>query len=84
MSARPAKKCKLCGNDTTTRCSICKELLICSKACMKAIWPKHKRTCRRAASDVDALTEDMSELELDNERRLWLVIPEPEQKTIAE
>ena len=51
---------------------------------MKAIWPKHKRTCRRAASDVDVLTEDMSELELDNERRLWLVIPEPEQKTIAE
>ena len=84
MSAQPSKKCEWCGNDTTTRCSVCRELLICSKACMKAIWPEHKRTCRKkAATAVDVLTEELSKVELDHERSLWLVIPEPEHKTIA-
>ena len=78
MSAQPSKKREWCGNDTTTRCSVCKKLLICSKACMKAIWPEHKRTYRKkAATTVDVLTEDLSKVKLDNERSLWLVIPEP-------
>jgi hypothetical protein len=51
---------------------------------MKAIWLEHKCTCRKkAATAVDALAEHLSKVELDNERSLWLVIPEPEHKTIA-
>ena len=51
---------------------------------MKAIWPEHKRTCRKkAATAVDVLTEELSKVELDHEKSLWLVIPEPEHKTIA-
>ena len=52
---------------------------------MKAIRPKHMRTCRKkAAIVVDTPAEDLIRAKLDHERNLWPVIPEPEQLTIAE
>ena len=67
-----SKPCEWCDKDTTTRCSQCREIHLCSKACMKLIWKEHKRTCERveqAGSAVDALTEDLRELSVETEGR---------------
>ena len=83
-----SKPCEWCDKDTTTRCSQCREIHLCSKACMKLIWKEHKRTCERAkqaGSAVDALTEDLRELSVETEgqTRWWLKLQE-QQKLIAE
>ena len=82
-----SKPCEWCDKDTTTRCSQCREIHLCSKACMKLIWKEHKRTCERverAGSAVDALTEDLRELSVETEgqTRWWLKLQE-QQKLIA-
>ena len=83
-----SKPCEWCDKDTTTRCSQCREIHLCSKACMKLIWKEHKRTCERveqAGSAVDALMEDLRELSVETEgqTRWWLKLQE-QQKLIAE
>ena len=53
---------------------------------MKLIWREHKRTCQRmeqAANAVDALTEDLSKVELDDKRRWWLLFNPDDQELIA-
>ena len=37
----------------TTSCSQCREIHLCSKACMKLIWKEHKRTCKRVEQATD-------------------------------
>ena len=83
-----SKPCEWCDKDTTIVCSQCREIHLCSKACMKLIWKEHKRTCERveqAGSAVDALMEDLRELSVETEgqTRWWLKLQE-QQKLIAE
>ena len=60
-------------------------LPVFSQACMKALSKEHKRSCEKKeeVSADDALADQLEGLKLE-QKRLWLVIPEPEQKTIAE
>ena len=72
-----SKPCEWCDKDTTIVCSQCREIHLCSKACMKLIWKEHKRTCERveqASSAVDALTDDLRELivETEGQTHWWL------------
>ena len=65
-----SKPCEWCDKETTTRCSQCREIHLCSKACMKLIWKEHKRTCesvKQATSTVHALMEDLRELSVETE-----------------
>ena len=76
-----SKPCEWCDKDTTIVCSQCREIHLCSKACMKLIWKEHKRTCERveqAGSAVDALMEDLRELSVETEgqTRWWLKLQE--------
>ena len=67
-----SKPCEWCDKETTTRCSQCREIHLCSKACMKLIWKEHKCTCERvelAARAVDALTRNLRELSVETEGR---------------
>ena len=59
-------------------------LPVCSQACMKALSKEHKRSCenKEEVSADDALADQLEGLKLE-QKRLWLVIPEQEQKTIA-
>ena len=40
-------KCAWCGKHTTTRCSQCHHVRVCSQACMKSMYKTHKRVCVR-------------------------------------
>ena len=40
-------KCAWCGKHTTTRCSQCHHVRVCSQACMKLMYKTHKRVCVR-------------------------------------
>ena len=65
-----SKPCEWCDKDTITLFSQCREIHLCSKACVKLIWKEHKRTCERvkqATSTVHALTEDLRELSVETE-----------------
>ena len=59
-------------------------LPVFSQACMKALSKEHKRSCEKKeeVSADDALADQLEGLKLE-QKRLWLVIPEQEQKTIA-
>ena len=51
-----------CGQPSTLRCSQCKSMYYCSKACQRQHWPAHKASCRKAApatprQDLGALFE---------------------------
>jgi hypothetical protein len=83
-----SKPCEWCDKDTTIIFSQCREIHLCSKACVKLIWKEHKRTCERveqATSAVDALTEDLRGLSVETEgqTRRWLKLKE-QQKLIAD
>ena len=52
-----SKPCEWCDKDTTTRCSQCREIHLCSKACMKLIWKEHKRTCERVEQAASAVEQ---------------------------
>ena len=83
-----SKPCEWCDKDTTIVCSQCREIHLCSKACMKLIWKEHKRTCDRAelaGSAVDALREDLRELSVETEGQTrWRLKLQEQQKLIAE
>jgi len=38
-------KCKRCGKDGVSRCSLCKIERYCSETCQGLDWPKHKKVC---------------------------------------
>jgi len=40
-----AMHCMACGNVCTTRCSACKRVFYCSRACQKKNWQAHKPDC---------------------------------------
>ena len=91
MSSHRSKPCEWCGTPTTTRCSGCNEIHICSKACMKLMWKEHKRTCRKKKTDTtiaittttDVLVGQLAGLKV-GQRRFWLEVRAPEHKLIAE
>ena len=90
MSSSNTKPCEWCDKPTTTRCSGCNEIHICSRACMKLIWKEHKRTCQKkkatiatACTATDALVQEVSKVTA-GKRSLWLKLQGPEQKLIAE
>ena len=87
ISARPKKveRCEWCGNDAATRCSVCKELPVCSQACMKALWRDHKHTCTKnqAPSAADELADELEGMRLDV-RGLWLRLLPDDQKHVVE
>ena len=58
---------------------------LCSKACLKSYWTKHKRVCekKKPATVTDSLADELASLKLE-QRSLWLKIKEPEQQLIAE
>ncbi len=73
------------------KCSGCREIHLCSKACLKLVWKEHKRTCEKiraavapaTATATDALAEDLGKVKLDKKKRLWLLLQWSEQKIIA-
>ena len=40
-------KCAWCGKHSTSRCSQCHHVRVCSQACMKKLYKTHKRVCVR-------------------------------------
>ena len=85
--------CEWCEKPTPLKCSGCREIYLCSKACLKLVWKEHKRTCekRKAAaatatatvSATDALAEDLGKVKLAKKKRLWLLLQWSEQEIIA-
>lgn len=45
-------RCQCCQEKTRMRCPACKYTYICSKACQKKIWQKHKLECKTMALRV--------------------------------
>ena len=43
----PSKQCEWCGKQARSRCSDCRLVVFCSKACQKKAWPRHKYVCVR-------------------------------------
>jgi len=39
------KACLVCGVQTSLRCQLCKEAAFCRRACQKAGWKEHKKSC---------------------------------------
>jgi len=42
-----------CGGPGISRCSGCSREVYCSKQCQKSMWPKHKGSCKVAASSTE-------------------------------
>ena len=49
----PMEKCAVCGKQgeasAIPRCSRCKMIRYCSRACQSTDWPRHKAACKAAA-----------------------------------
>jgi len=44
----PTKKCGRCGANGNSRCTKCRVVTYCSKACQAEHWPEHKKACKKA------------------------------------
>ncbi|KAI9020637.1 hypothetical protein DFJ74DRAFT_707683 [Hyaloraphidium curvatum] len=44
------KPCGACGRPGTYQCSVCKELVYCSRQCQTDNWPSHRRECKDLAA----------------------------------
>ncbi|CEL95935.1 unnamed protein product [Vitrella brassicaformis CCMP3155] len=50
--------CKVCEANTITKCSACRFIFYCSKACERSDWQDHKAKCRRACEAMAAAKAD--------------------------
>ncbi|KAF4034153.1 MYND finger [Phytophthora infestans] len=49
--------CENCGKPSHKRCSRCKAFAVCDKACMAAIWRRHKPDCNNVVATQKQLNE---------------------------
>ncbi|ETN17270.1 hypothetical protein PPTG_05111 [Phytophthora nicotianae INRA-310] len=49
--------CENCGKPSHKRCSRCKAFAVCDKACMVAIWSRHKPDCNNVVAARKKLAE---------------------------
>jgi len=55
--------CHQCGNEAAHRCSRCKKISFCSRACQKKAWPLHKKECMPPSSPLAVAMTPPSEMD---------------------
>ena len=61
QDARVMKPCSKCGQPAGMKCSRCRAVRYCCRACQTSDWPAHKAACSRAAAAAAALATGPAE-----------------------
>src|SRR3989337_4344757 len=62
MSMSLPTTCRVCGKQTTTVCSRCREIYYCGTEHQKADWKTHKLICKSQEKRLDSKQEKQEEI----------------------